>query len=270
MAKWRLLVVLMLVLGLMGSMATAEEVDLPVVVVDLPQLEDMQPLFAEASESAAVLGEYARGTNAWLLGEEAGFNRIRLGDGTEGYMPSDKILDMTPFTGLVTPALVRQRQFWGNSLNIRLFRLYEYPLEGAPYITLRPVRGQSLTVLEQFGAWMHLRTEDGQEGYIPTVELDVTIALPEDPEIAAPDCLYVVPEDTRVLTPLYAQPDANSELLGEYYAGTHMERLPYEIDPEDQAAWDWMYVRIGELEGYVPENFTNMYYIEEAAMWGNG
>jgi hypothetical protein len=40
MKKWRLLGAVMLVLGLMGSIAAAEGPDLPVVVVDLPMMDD--------------------------------------------------------------------------------------------------------------------------------------------------------------------------------------------------------------------------------------
>ncbi|MDR0897079.1 MAG: hypothetical protein LBN04_04405 [Oscillospiraceae bacterium] len=269
MRKWSLLVVLMLVFGLMGSMAAAEEPDSPVVVVDLPELEDMQPLYAEPSDTAQVLGEYARGTNAWLLGEADGFSHIRLGDGTEGYIPSDKALAMEPFTHLVKPILARQRQHWQDNVNLRIFRLYHHPLYTAPYGAVRPVHGESLTVLGQFGGWMHVRTANGQEGYIPSVELDMTQELKEGAVIGYGNgYLYVAQEDARQLTPLYAEPSEDSALLGEFYNGTQMESLGSLVNPDGTV--NWVHVRIGELEGYVPIDCINGFYQKEEFMWSHG
>jgi hypothetical protein len=260
---------MLLVLGLMGSLAAAEEPNYPAMVVNLPQLEDMQPLYAEPNDTAAVLGEYPRGTNAWLLGEADGFSKIRLGDGTEGYLPSDKLLNMEPFTQLVTPVLARQRQYWeGFNVNLRLFRLYEYPLDTAPYATLRPVLREALTVLGQVGGWMHLRTKDGQEGYIPCVELDLTMAPHENPESGPAGFYYVCQEDARMRMKLHAQPDESSAVLGEFYSGTQMEGLDIVINPDDTA--DWMRVRIGDLEGYMLLDGTNYYKPSEADLWAFG
>ncbi|MDR0930101.1 MAG: hypothetical protein LBM74_10395 [Oscillospiraceae bacterium] len=268
MKKWRLLVVLMLVLGLMGSVAAAEEPDLPVVVVNLPQVEDMQALYAEPNEAAAVLGEYARGTNAWLLGEADGFSHIRLGDGTEGYMPSDKLLDMTPFTQLARPMKARQRQLWQDNINLRVFRLYHYPLYTAPYGALRPVDFESLTVLGLFGAWVHVRTANNQEGYIPGVELDMSIELYDIQPGTYEGAFYAAQEDARLTTLLYAEPSEDSAVLGEYYNGTQMEALGNIINPDYTVIW--AKVRIGELEGYVLIDSTNGYYQKEEFMWSFG
>jgi hypothetical protein len=269
MKKWSMLVVLMLVLGLMGSFAAADEPNYPVVVVDLPQMEDMQPLYAEPNDTAEVLGEYARGTNAWLLDEADGFSLICLGDGTEGYVPSDALIHMEPFTQLAKPILARQRQYWHNHVNLRIFRLYHHPLYTAPYGALRPVEGESLTVLGQFGAWMHVRTANGQEGYIPAVELDMTLALDEDAVIGYGEgTLYAAQEDARQLTLLYAEPSEDSAVLGEYYNGTQMHNLQVLINPDGTATW--VHVRIGELEGYVLIDTINSYFQKEEFMWSNG
>ncbi|MDR0930102.1 MAG: SH3 domain-containing protein [Oscillospiraceae bacterium] len=268
MQKWRLLVVLMLVFGLMGSIAAAEEADMPVVVVDLPLIDDMQPLYAEPNENAAVLGEYPRGTYAWLLGEADGFSRIRLGDGTEGYFPSDKLLDMTPFTGLVKPLLARQRQYWLGRNNLRLFRLYEAPLDTAPHTVIRPVHRQPLTVLGQFGGWFHLRTQDGQEGYIPCVELDLSLDLAERPTDESGYYFLFAREDMRVLGKLYAEPSEASTVLGEYYNGTQMEYLDTIILPDGNTAW--MKTRIGDVVGYVQIDFVNGVYLLADDLWAVG
>ncbi|MDR0897080.1 MAG: SH3 domain-containing protein [Oscillospiraceae bacterium] len=269
MRKWGFLVVLMLIVGLMGNIATAEEPDSPVVVVDLPELEDMQPLYAEPSDTSAVLGEYPRGTNAWLLGDTDGFSHIRLGDGTEGYIPSDKALAMEPFTHLVTPELARQRQYWGGfNVNLRIFRLYHHPLYTSPYGAVRPVQGEGLTVLAQFGGWMHLRTANGQEGFIPCVELDIMMAPHENPERGPVGFYFVCHEDARMRTKLYAQPDESSAVLGEYYNGTQMEGLELVKNPDDTV--DWIRVRIGDLEGYVLLDGVSYFRESEVNLWSFG
>jgi uncharacterized protein YgiM (DUF1202 family) len=272
MRKRRWLAVL-LVLGLMGGIAGADgtnETDYPAVVVNNHGRDDLLALQAAPRQDAAVLGEYPNGTTAWLLDAQGDFSHVRLGDGTEGYFLSERLVNMAPLTQVVELVLARERRDWIKTWPAAPYRLYAYPLDSAPSTALSTEHGATITVLEPFGTWYRVRTPEGEEGYVPcdAVEVSTTgYAWEILGEGAAVTGFGVVCNpDVRERLHLRAAPSTESASLGRFVNGTQLESFwPIEVN-----GVFWYSVRINGQTGYMLGDYINFVYPNATSLWGEG
>ncbi|MDR0897077.1 MAG: SH3 domain-containing protein [Oscillospiraceae bacterium] len=270
MKKWGLLVVLMLVLGMMEGIAAADAPDSPAVVVNNHNRDDLLALRAEPRSDARRLGEYPNGTTAWLLDEQGDWSHVRLGDGTEGYFLSARLVNMEALTRTVELVLARDREDWNRNYPAAPYRLYAYPLDTAPSTALPTDRAATLTVLEPFGTWYRVRTVEGEEGYVPCNAVEVsTKGYPREILGADTDVTgygIVNNPDARERLHLRAEPSRESASLGRFLNGTQLEAFEaIEVDGEY-----WYSVRINGQKGYMLSEYINFVYPNEETLWGNG
>ncbi|MDR0930099.1 MAG: SH3 domain-containing protein [Oscillospiraceae bacterium] len=263
----------LLVLGLMGGIAFADGTDYPAVVVNNSHRDDLLPLYTRRSYNAPTLGEHPNGTTAWLLADEGGWSLVRLGDGTEGYFLSERLVNMEGLTGLVPLERARQRGYSSETDDPSALLMYDYPLADAPTSTVPPAQKTNMTILRPFGTWIHVRLADGREGYIPSKDLDCMTSL----SLEGLDQMYphtyvvrigmVANIDPHDRLDLRQEPSIDSASLGRYFNGTQIGVLASNYAGLSKAGWE--HVVIDGKVGYVMERYTQSIYLK-APSWGQG
>ncbi|MDR0897078.1 MAG: SH3 domain-containing protein [Oscillospiraceae bacterium] len=274
MKKWGLLVAALLLLCLMWSVAVADAPDYPAVVVNNNHLGDRLPLYAQPREDARRLGEYINGTTAWLLEDQGEWSLVRLGDGTEGYFLSERLMNMEALTRLVPLNRARQLGLMVGVDDLPVLLLYDYPLADAPTREVPMAMRKTIDILNPFGTWYHVRLEDGREGYIPCQDLDAmsTLTYQQMMQIAPGVDGYstIINPNSHDRLHLRAKPTKNSASLGRYFNGTQVAVIGFEVIGDIH----WMHVRVDGKEGYMMANDNNVYYINglysQTPEWGNG
>jgi hypothetical protein len=269
MKKWMGLLALLLVWGVIGGIAFADGADYPAVVVNNHDRDDLLPLYAQPRSNAQRLGEYPNGTTAWLLEDEGDWSLVRLGDGTEGYFQTNRLMNMEGLTGLVPLERAKQWGLMVGAVDLPALLLYDYPLADAPTSEVPMEMRKTIAILKPFGTWYHVRLEDGREGYMLCQDLEVMSTLTLDEMRALPPGigLYatIVNPDSRDRLHLREEPSRSSTSLGRYFNGTQLMVL-------DTLLIDdvfWMYVRVDGKEGYMMSPYTCTLY-GQAPEWGNG
>lgn len=110
---------------------------------------------AQTSTSSAILAHLAFGESFTALGDAEGdWYRVRLADGTQGYVHAD-------YVSFTKPVLERPGYITGNSVRIR-----SAGSTNASVLTLMN-RGDALTVLGELqNGWYQVRLADGRTGYV--------------------------------------------------------------------------------------------------------
>lgn len=101
--------------------------------------------------------------------------------------------------------------------------------------------GTEVTVLGTSGAWYHVRTQSGQEGYMYGAYLTVTTSGSTNNQTAG-TAAYVVSQNGKGVR-LRSGPGTAYGVLGLYDIGTRATILTY--------GTDWHYIRIGNQTGYM-------------------
>ncbi|MDR0930098.1 MAG: SH3 domain-containing protein [Oscillospiraceae bacterium] len=268
MKKWLGLFILLLVLGLMGGIAFAEETGYPVVVVNNRSQNDALPLYAAPSKNAAVLEKCYNGANAWLLDTQGNWCHVLLATGEEGYFQADHLVNMDAFTQLIPLERAKQRGYMPSVKNIPNLPMYDAPTTRSLFVIVPPEMKLTIRILSPVGTWYRVRLDDGREGFIESHQLDVMSSLTayewDMSGHEGTSASVICNPNSLNRVHLREEPSTDSNSLGRYFNGTQVVVLSREtIDDVD-----WLHVRVDGKEGYMMQEFLNHIYTK--AEWSDG
>lgn len=214
-------------------------------VVNNPDSKDRLHLRQTPASEGKSLGRYYNGTEVAVLEHLSdGWAYVRIGNGQgylEGYM-MERYLSFDLGNVFSAKPLVTTTV---NNLNLR-----SNPSKGASSIGLYPL-GVQVEVMGFTAAWYHVKTQDGQTGFMMAEFLSPRLddIFPEEPQVDyVVDYAIVNNPNPQDRLHLREKPGRESNSLGKYYNGVQALVLEKRSD-------GWVHVKIGTLEGYMISDY---------------